>query len=107
MAKVKVILQGSYGVFEPSDEFAELIKSKGYKSLWSISARTDKDLVKYVEQHSNEHGILTGKEEFEYVRVVEVDTSRPWTIDDYDGAESILYLDYEVIDKNLNFVRLK
>jgi hypothetical protein len=107
MSKVKVILQGSYGVFEPSDEFAKLIESKGYKSLWSISARTDKDLIEYVEQHANEHGVLTGKEDYQYVHVAEVDTSKLWTIDNYDGAESILYLDYEVIDKNLNYVRLK
>ena len=40
--------------------------------------------------------------------IKEVDISRPWTIEDYDGAERIHYLDdFELIDSQLNYYRLK
>ena len=36
--------------------------------------------------------------------IVEVDTTRPWTIEEYDGAEGIKYLDDMVcVDKELNY----
>ena len=37
----------------------------------------------------------------------EVDISRPWTILDYDGAEYIQYLDYDIIDAESNYCKLK
>ncbi len=107
MSKIKVILQGSCGSFEPTEQFDRLIKQQGYEHIFHIGARTDKVLIDYVEQHAHEDGILLGEEKYLYVYVAEVDTSRPWTIRDYDGSESIDYLDYEFIDKNLNYVRLK
>lgn len=37
-------------------------------------------------------------------RIVEVDTSKRWTIDTYDNSEGIEYLDdYTLVDKALNF----
>ena len=41
------------------------------------------------------------------IMLEEVDTSRPWTILDYDGAEYIQYLDFDVIDKESNYCKLK
>ena len=41
------------------------------------------------------------------LEIVEVDTSRPWTIEEYDGAEYIKYLDYEILDKELNYGKNK
>lgn len=36
--------------------------------------------------------------------IVDVDTTRPWTIEEYDGAEYIQYLDEnKLIDKELNY----
>lgn len=36
--------------------------------------------------------------------IVEVDTNRPWTIGEYDGAEYIEYLDKnKLVDKELNY----
>ena len=40
------------------------------------------------------------------VSVVDVDTTRPWTILTYDGAEYVQYLDYDYIDKHVNFCEL-
>lgn len=39
--------------------------------------------------------------------IVEVDTTRPWRITDYDGLEYVEYLDYTVIDEELNYCELK
>lgn len=36
--------------------------------------------------------------------IIDVDTSRPWTIDTYDGAENIKYLDERtLVDEELNY----
>jgi hypothetical protein len=38
--------------------------------------------------------------------VVDVDTSRPWRIAEYDGAEGIeYYSEPEILDKNSNYAR--
>ena len=39
--------------------------------------------------------------------IVEVDTSRPWKIEEYDGAEYIQYLDYVVINEEINYCDYK
>lgn len=40
--------------------------------------------------------------------IQEVDTSRPWTIEEYDGAEYIKYLDgYELVDSECNYYKKK
>ena len=46
------------------------------------------------------------KEDGVTVHIVDVDTTRPWAIESYDGAEYIQYLDYNIIDKNINFCEL-
>ena len=38
--------------------------------------------------------------------VVDVDTSRPWTISDHGGSEYIQYLDHIVVDEKLNYVAI-
>jgi hypothetical protein len=106
MSNVKVIIQGCYGLFDPTPGFERLILSKGHKGLWSIQARTDKDLIEFVEKNSKD-GLFFGKEDYMYLRVAEVDTSKQWTISEFDGAESIKYIKIKVIDKDLNFVSLK
>ncbi|MES9681860.1 hypothetical protein ABWK22_02845 [Gottfriedia acidiceleris] len=105
MSKVKVIIQPSFGIFEPKEDFKKLIDKTG-RALWNLSGRTNEDYIKFVEDNADD-GILFGKESWTYIKVVEVDTSRPWLIDDYDGSESIKYVKYRVIDKELNYVELK
>ena len=41
------------------------------------------------------------------IMLLDVDTSRPWTILDYDGAEYIQYLDFDIIDAESNYCKLK
>ena len=46
------------------------------------------------------------KEDNVILNIVDVDTSRPWSIETYDGAEYVQYLDFSYIDKNINFCEL-
>lgn len=39
--------------------------------------------------------------------IVDIDISRPWDIAEYDGSEYIQYLDYEIIDSELNYGKQK
>lgn len=39
--------------------------------------------------------------------IVDVDINRPWRISSYDGAEYIEYLDYEILDQDMNYCVLK
>ncbi|MBO5712035.1 MAG: hypothetical protein J6R47_04280 [Acholeplasmatales bacterium] len=41
------------------------------------------------------------------IMLVDVDTSRPWTILEYDGSEYIQYLDFNVVDAESNYCKLK
>lgn len=47
---------------------------------------------------------------FDKFDLVNVDNSRPWTIEEYDGYQYIRYLDtkdYSIIDKELNYFKKK
>lgn len=60
---------------------------------------------KPVSEISTDESIYEYNKGFYYV--VEVDTTRPWRIADYDGLEYVEYLDYVVIDEELNYCELK
>jgi hypothetical protein len=56
-----------------------------------------KDRQSYVVYDANLYGTAS-------FSIVDVDTTRPWTIEEYDGAEYIQYLDEnKLIDKELNY----
>ena len=67
------------------------------------------NIVDYIEKH----GKFIDKHENIYelsnslYSIVDVDISRPWRITDYDGKEYIEYLDYNVVNKELNYCELK
>jgi hypothetical protein len=46
------------------------------------------------------------KEDNVILSIVDVDTSRPWGIETYDGSEYVQYLDFSYIDKSINFCEL-
>ncbi|MED3562320.1 hypothetical protein [Bacillus xiapuensis] len=100
----KVVISGCYGGFEPNKKFQNLLNEKGL-NWWEIKARTDKDIIKFVEDNfRNDYQVdQLGKENYQYVNIAEVDTSISWTIEEYDGAESIHYIKYKVIDPDLNY----
>ena len=36
-------------------------------------------------------------------KIQEVDITRPWTIQEYDGSEYIQYLDYNIVNTDMNY----
>lgn len=36
-------------------------------------------------------------------KIQDVDITRPWTIQEYDGSEYIQYLDYNIVNTNMNY----
>lgn len=106
MSKIKVILQSSYGGFDSPDGLSDLVESKGFTHLWDIDARTDNDLITYIENKS-ENGFFMGDSDWQHLNIVEVDTAKKWTIESYDGKESIKYIDLNIIDKSINYVEFK
>lgn len=67
------------------------------------------NIVDYIE----EHGEFISKHDNIYklsnslYSIVDVDISRPWRITSYDGSEYVEYLDYNVVNKELNYCELK
>lgn len=47
--------------------------------------------------------IKSDSDRFSRFAIQEVDTTRPWTIENYDGAEYIQYLDYNIINSDINY----
>lgn len=123
---MKVILLTSFGVDLLPKEF----KADYSSAMW----RMDKALINRIEkknwvkvQKSSEINSIDKDYCFEiengvkYVyatpnqstnfltfAIVEVDTSRPWCVDEYDGSEGIKYLDnYICVSKETNFHIIK
>lgn len=42
-----------------------------------------------------------------FYEIKDVDTSRPWTIGEYDGSEYVQYMDYKMLDEKLNYGKFK
>lgn len=104
MREYKVIISNCYGGFEPNKEYQELLNKKGL-SWWEIKARTDSEIIDFVEENIiNQYGVAKiGIENYQCVSVAKVDISIPWTIEQYDGAESIQYIKYKVLDDAINY----
>lgn len=98
---IKVIIKPSYGALTLTDDFLKKVKEYGYDSIYSIEARTDERLIALVEA-----GNVTVNY-WENLNVVEVDTSQLWSIQQYDGAESIYYLEYEVVREDINYIEMQ
>lgn len=110
--KKDIIIKPGFGHFEPDKKLNKLIKQCGYDSIWDIEARMDERIIKFIQDKTNKQGkdvVYRGKEDkfggYAYLSIRKVDTSRLWTIDEYDSAEGIMYL--EVVDKDLNFCRFE
>ena len=70
------------------------------------------DIVNYIEEHGNLmstflDGTLIYKLDGCIFKIEDVDISRPWRITYYDTAEYIQYLDYDVVNEELNYCELK
>lgn len=76
----------SHEIFK-SMKSGETIEDKGRKFY-----KNEKDGYIYVYEEAKSSA-----------EIVEVDTSRPWTIEEYDGAEYIEYLDFDVVEPSYNY----
>ena len=84
-------VENNHVVYDESQYFDAQRETKNNKEL----------IVKikdcYIVYDANLYGIVP-------FSIVDVDTTRPWTIKEYDGAEYIQYLDEnKLIDKELNY----
>lgn len=72
----------------------------------SDAMKNNKDLiVKYKMPLEDQYAVWDANMHHPaFFSIVDVDTSRPWTIEEYDGAESVRYLDErKCIDEELNY----
>ena len=60
---------------------------------------------RFIGNRSTNESVYEYNKQFYYI--FDVDTTRPWRITDYDGLEYVQYLDYTVIDEELNYCELK
>jgi hypothetical protein len=87
---MKIVINRCFGGFSLPIEFNNM-----YPDIdeWDIE-RTDETLIEFLETH-NEYTVPS----YTKLKVVEIpDTTTDWRIDEYDGAESILY----VVDGKIN-----
>lgn len=87
----------------------EVYKEMDYNILLEIKQRMreNHELIftfknfqgKYYAYNSNTH-------DSDKFSIVDVDITRPWTIEDYDGSEGIKYLDeWTLVDKDMNYYK--
>lgn len=102
----------SMSVVEKRMKIAELVENNSVTTE-DIGCNSMNDLKNYFSKNENEFLISdyddmflvydSELECFKTITVVEVDEKRPWTIDEYDGAESVKYIDnYVLIDEKYN-----
>lgn len=79
---MKIVINTTFGGFYLGEEYCK--KYNTYPYDYNNSIRTDPQLVKWVENHPNDNPSLTA------VEIPEEATD--WMINEYDGAEQILYV---------------
>ena len=115
--KQEVILQNTHTPFTTTKEMRKLLDELGYGSWNDFDARTDKRIIDFIKENGRcekdddySFCYLMGDENiYGFVGsliIEDVNILRPWTIGEYDGAEGIQYLDYDVIYKDLNYCEL-
>lgn len=78
----------------------------------------DKDYYAYLEQIKKKDVIVKADEKTYLCwnvdnesicvySIVDVDTTRPWTIEHYDGSEYVKYLEFKLIDEKYNYYKCK
>ena len=87
---------------------SEDVREKGLFGNAFAQYVTDKGAIKMAYGHGvYQYFIANGNEHPIIVSINEVDTSKPWTIKEYDGSEHVEVLDYEIIDPEIYYVTQK
>lgn len=72
-----------------------------------------KDAIEYLENHPELQVTSYDSEATYYrlsnrlIKVYDIDISRPWIIANYDGSEYPQYIDYNVVNSNVNLCKFK
>lgn len=122
---MKVLLFTSYGSIGTTKDIRWLLKKYSFPKNRvgqiveyienNAISLTKENIENYLKKHKNHIGKIE-KDYYVYdeqinglksLSIIEVDIKRPWRIEEYDGSEYIQYLDYNIIDKELNYVELK
>lgn len=124
---IKVLLFSSYGSCGTTKDIRWLLKKYPfpknrvgqiveYIENNAISLTSD-NIESYLKKHKNSIGKLEENNTYyvydeginclKCLSIENVDTSKPWKISEYDGSEYIQYLDYEIVDKDLNYCKFK
>lgn len=82
---MKIVINNCFGGFSLSESAKQFLR---LESVYSVIERTDPLLVGLVEADAQR-----ASGEYARLKVVEIpDTATDWELDDYDGAESIIYV---------------
>lgn len=84
---MKIVLNRDWGGFTLPEDFCDAYDLDFYEDSYGLD-RTDPRLVKWVEDHADRKGKCGD------LAVVEIpDSCTDWEIDEYDGMESIIYVE--------------
>lgn len=100
MPIINVVIKPSFGAFEMTPEFKAFVESCGHQSPFSIEARTDSRIHAFIEDENNQ----TSVHSYNYIQIKKVDSSRFWTIGEYDGSEYIAYPEFKMVHPEMNYV---
>lgn len=109
----------SYGhIFCESTKLHNFAQSLGYRDFWDINARIDERIIDFIRKNLVKIEIDIPKREIpdEYfytdktncgtgiLRIVKVDITKPWIIDEYDNSECVRYL--TLVNEKLNYYKI-
>lgn len=120
MKKIKVLIFSGFGSSGYPKHISEQIKETNFPEsrcgsiIEILELYPDKSNIDNLQEKYNSLQIgevLRNKNKFYFGKkpyniscsIVEVDTSKRWTIDEYDGAEGIKYLEPICVSKELNY----
>ena len=93
---MKFVLNECFGGFSLPEEFCEIYNCDKYDDI----DRTDKRLIDFLENYFSATGESSYKGTCSYLVIEEIpNTATDWYIDEYDGAESLIY----VVDGKLHW----
>ena len=109
--EMQEIMKKHFGIRSRMGEIIEYVENHAVMADEFLS---EVELLRYLKNDPNAIVCRRPGKEYQVQRqdwimpstfsIIEIDTSRPWTIDEYDGAESVKYLDeIDLVDEDLNY----
>lgn len=99
---MNVVLFIDYGPQKLDKKLKEEINKYSFPQCRTSIVDYIKKNGRFVDEYRNVYELSNS-----FYSIEDVDISRPWRITDYDGSEYVQYLDYNIVDKELNYCELK